>query len=108
MKQVGIIDYGMGNINSITNALRFLGLKWKVTDNRQKIKDFSHLILPGVGSFKIAMQNLKKLNLVDEIMEVGLVKKRKILGICLGMQLLGSSSTEDGYTEGLKFVKNKD
>ena len=107
MKQVGIIDYGMGNINSITNALRFLGLKWKVTDNRQKIKDFSHLILPGVGSFKIAMQNLKKLNLVDEIMEVGLVKRRKILGICLGMQLLGSSSTEDGYTEGLKFVKNK-
>ena len=102
-----IIDYGMGNINSITNALNYLGITWNISNSRKDIENFSHLILPGVGSYKVAMNNLNKLDLVDGIKELGLIKKKKILGICLGMQLLGSSSTEDGYTKGLEFVNNK-
>tara|TARA_B100002051_G_C16718959_1_gene631161 strand:- start:1181 stop:1795 length:615 start_codon:yes stop_codon:yes gene_type:complete len=105
--QVCIIDYGMGNINSITNALNYLGITWNISNSRKDIENFSHLILPGVGSYKVAMNNLNKLDLVDGIKELGLIKKKKILGICLGMQLLGSSSTEDGYTKGLEFVNNK-
>ena len=75
--QVCIIDYGMGNINSITNALNYLGITWSITNSRKEIENFSHLILPGVGSYKVAMSNLNKLDLVDGIKELGLIKKKK-------------------------------
>tara|TARA_B100000214_G_C23679884_1_gene495892 strand:+ start:12 stop:635 length:624 start_codon:yes stop_codon:yes gene_type:complete len=105
--KAGIINYEMGNINSVINSLKFLGINSKVINSYKDFNDSSHLILPGVGSFKMAMENLKKFKLIDEIKESVLIKKKKILGICLGMQLLGHSSTEDGFSTGLSFISNK-
>ena len=107
MKKVGIIDYGMGNISSVANALKYLGADFEVTNSPKEIKNFYSLIIPGVGSFRKAMNNLQELNLIDEINNEVLIKKKNILGICLGMQLMSSSSTEDGDTKGLGLIKNK-
>ncbi len=104
---VGIVNFKMGNINSVCNALDFLGCENKIINTQEDFENITHLILPGVGSFKDAMINLNKLNFVNKIKEKVLDEKKKILGICLGMQLLGSSSTENGNTNGLSLIENK-
>lgn len=105
-KKVVIIDYGMGNIYSLYNALNYLGVKIEVTDSPLKISKSNILMLPGVGSFKKAMLQIKKKNIHEAIYAANR-KKNFIFGICLGMQLFGSCSNEDGFTKGLGFVKNK-
>ncbi len=106
--KVGIINFRMGNINSVKNALEYLGCQTVIINHQDQLKDeISHIILPGVGSFSDAMNNLKSMFIIEKLREEVLIKKKKILGICLGMQLLGSSSTEDGFTNGLNFVENK-
>ena len=103
---IAIINYKMGNLGSVKNALDSLNIESVITDDIDVIKKADKLILPGVGAFKEAMENLKKLNLIDTIKEE--VKKGKpILGICLGMQLLFSSSEEYGFTEGLNILEGK-
>ena len=104
---VGIVNFKMGNINSVCNALNFLGCDNKIINTLEDFKNITHLILPGVGSFNDAMINLNNLNFVSKIREQVFEKKKKILGICLGMQLLGSSSTENGFTNGLSLIENK-
>lgn len=100
-KKVCVIDYGMGNITSIENSLKYLAVNYDVISNFHKFKNYSHMILPGVGSFKTAMKNLKKRKLDKQIKYLVKNNKIKILGICLGMQLLGKSSKENGKTNGL-------
>ena len=100
---VGIVNYGMGNIRSIENSLLYLGCRFKVLNNPDKIFSYSHLILPGVGSFKKAIENLKIDGLHQAIQECANNKGMNLLGICLGMQLLCESSSE----EGLSLIKNK-
>ena len=73
---VGIINYGMGNINSVINILKYLGINYRVSNDFKEINKFSSLILPGVGSFKKAMINLKELGLSDEIKEYATIKKK--------------------------------
>lgn len=107
MREVIILNYEMGNLISVKNIFEYLGCKTTITSKYNDIKNFSHIILPGVGAFKQAMDNLKKLNLRDEILEQVNMKEKKILGICLGMQILGSSSTENGFSEGLNLISNK-
>lgn len=103
---IAIINYKMGNLGSVKNALDSLNIESVITDDIEIIKKADKLILPGVGAFKEAMENLKKLNLIDTIKEE--VKKGKpILGICLGMQLMFSSSEEYGFTEGLNILEGK-
>ena len=103
---IAIINYKMGNLGSVKNALDSLNIESVITDDIDVIKKADKLILPGVGAFKEAMENLKKLNLIDTIKEE--VKKGKpILGICLGMHLLFSSSEEYGFTEGLNILEGK-
>ena len=103
-----IIDYGMGNIKSVVSAFKYLNIDNIVISNKyDDIKTADKLLLPGVGSFFKAMENIKKLNLDTILKEVVLEDKKPILGICLGMQLLGSSSDEDGFTEGLNFIDAK-
>ncbi len=98
----------MGNLNSVKNAIEYLGCKVEIIENQNQFEDeISHIILPGVGSFRDAMNNLNSMSIIDKLREEVFFKKKKILGICLGMQLLGSSSTEDGVTNGLNFIKNK-
>ena len=100
---ISIIDYGMGNIYSVQSALKYLGCNSIYTDSKKRILSSSHIILPGVGSFREAMNTLTQKNL-DTILKEAVKKKIPLLGICLGMQLLGKSSTEDGFVNGLGFI----
>ncbi len=99
-----IIDYGMGNLFSIQSALHYLGAQSSISSDPQVIRNADKLILPGVGSFYKAMSNLKTAHLDEVVKEPVINKKTPILGICLGMQLLGSSSTEDGFSYGLGLI----
>lgn len=98
---ITVIDYGMGNLWSVLSALRYLGCNPKVTGDPEEVIAAQSLLLPGVGSFSKAMSALKASGLDQAIVEAVRVKGRKILGICLGMQLMGMSSSEDGSTDGL-------
>jgi len=103
--RIVIIDYGMGNIKSITSALKYLGVEEIIISNElSEINLANKLILPGVGSFAKAMENIKKLNLDEILKKVVIIDKKPILGICLGMQLMGKSSEEDGLNNGLDFI----
>jgi glutamine amidotransferase len=101
---VGILNYGMGNLGSIKNALNYLNIKNAVINDFKVIKKYDSLILPGVGAFPKAMEMIKKKNFLYEIQNHCLIKKKKILGICLGMQILLSSSEEIKTTKGLNFI----
>ena len=105
-KSITIIDYGMGNIKSIANAFSFLNSKVNVTDKYEKICKSEIVILPGVGSFSKAMKIIKK-NGIDQAINETIKRGNFLFSICLGMQLLGSSSTEEKITNGLGLIKNK-
>ena len=98
-----IVDYGMGNVYSLQSALKFLEFDSICTSNHEEITNADKIILPGVGSFKEAIDNIKRLNLIPVLKTAVIENKTPILGICLGMQLLGSSSTEDKFSKGLGF-----
>ncbi len=104
--KISIIDYGLGNIHSIQNAIKKLGYESCLVDKKSEIINSSHLILPGVGSFGHAMEILKKKEIdlaIKEYVKLG----KPILGICLGMQLLFESSEENGFNEGLSLLEGK-
>jgi glutamine amidotransferase len=105
--EVVIIDYGMGNLWSVASAVKFLGKTPVVTEDLSKISAAKTLILPGVGSFRRAMDTIRNKSIDKAIFDALQNPETKLLGICLGMQLLGASSTEDGLTEGLGLVKNE-
>ena len=97
----------MGNIWSVKSAFDYLGSESIVISDPDDLLIADCLILPGVGSFKKAMEALKS-NAMDESILYSVKKRgKKILGICLGMQLLGSLGTEDGNTKGLGLISNK-
>ena len=102
--EVTLIDYGMGNIWSVLSALKYLNCDVIVSSDPSVIKKSKTLLLPGVGSFRKAMKSLQELNLDEAIVESVQDDGNKILGICLGMQLLGSRSPEDGETVGLNLI----
>ena len=106
MKNIVIIDYGMGNLHSISSAIRKLGFKSKISFLEDEILNSTHIILPGVGEFREAMHNLKSRSLDKLILKISKNPKTKILGICLGMQILCQSSEEGGTrTLGLGLIK---
>lgn len=98
-----IIDYNVGNIGSIVNMLKKLGESTLVSCDHSEILKAERLILPGVGSFDKGMSNLINLNLIEVLNEAILVKKKNILGICLGMQLMTAGS-EEGRSNGLAWL----
>jgi glutamine amidotransferase len=98
-----IIDYGMGNTKSIQNAFNFLGQQSIVTNDPKAINEASAYILPGVGAFHEAMENINKLDLKLLLDDNILGQKKPILGICLGMQILAKSSEEIRFTKGLGY-----
>ena len=102
--KVIIVDYKIGNYFSLINALKNCDVNFSVSSDASEIKKSDVLLLPGVGAFKSGMDNLKKLNLVDSIKEHA-EKKKKILGICLGMQLLLDKSEEFGDENGLGLIE---
>ena len=100
---IAIINYGVGNVGSIKNMLHKLGYDSIITNNFDEINQADKLILPGVGSFDEGMSAIIKLGLVDIIRDNVLIKRKSILGICLGMQILGLQS-EEGKMQGLSLV----
>lgn len=101
---IGIIDYGMGNLQSVQNALEHLGLPNAIVARPGELDRCSKLILPGVGAFGQAMERLDALGFSSAIR--GWVSSGKpLLGICLGMQLLFESSSELGEHEGLGLMR---
>lgn len=104
---IGIINYGMGNLASVQNAFDFIGVKSTIISNPGEISQMDKLVLPGVGAFGMAMENINKSGFADEIKESVLVKQKPIIGICLGMQLLLETSNEHGQHNGLGIIKGK-
>ena len=100
MIKILILDYGMGNIFSVQKKIKSLGVNPRISNSIEEILNADKIILPGVGHFSKAMENLKKLNLINALNEKVLEKKTPILGICLGMQLMALSS-EEGKSNGL-------
>ena len=98
-----IIDYGMGNLKNVYNALKYLNIPSKISNEISEIKNADKLILPGVGAFNKAMYNLNDMGLTDAI-------KNKVnggtplLGICLGMQMIFQKGYENGECDGLGFI----
>jgi len=105
-RTVTIIDYGMGNIGSISNAFNYLGAKIKILSDPDKIEKSNITILPGVGSFHKAMTIIKKKS-IDKAIENIVSKGNYLFCICLGMQLLSSESSENKFTKGLGIIPNK-
>lgn len=103
---IGIIDYDAGNIKSVEKALHFLGEETVVTRDPEMLLKSDKVILPGVGSFGQAMENLHTYGLVSVIKEL-VENKTPFLGICLGLQLLFESSEESPGVEGLGILKGK-
>ncbi len=106
MKKVVIIDYGMGNLYSVKNALLAVGAEPVVTSDRDVIAAAERVILPGVGAFGDCMANLEKSGLIPVIREL-LASGRPFLGICLGMQLLFEGSDEAPGVTGLGYFKGQ-
>ncbi|NOU18346.1 MAG: imidazole glycerol phosphate synthase subunit HisH [Bacteroidales bacterium] len=100
---ITIINYGMGNLGSITNMIKRVGFSSEITSDLLKIESASKIILPGVGHFDKAMQNIISLGLLDIIKKKALVDKTPILGICLGMQLMCKNS-EEGNEKGIGLI----
>lgn len=100
---IAVINYNMGNISSVENAFKRIGANVIVTSNSRVISNAKALVLPGVGAYKDAYKNLKKLNLIKVLKEN--MRKKVFLGICLGMQLLFEYSLEDGKNKGLGILK---
>lgn len=105
--RVLVVDYEVGNHLSVTNALARLGYSFIVSNKVSDIVNADSYILPGVGSFGEAMKNLHRLNLVDILNEQVLVRKKPVLGICLGMQIMALTSEENGLHKGLCWVEGK-
>ncbi len=101
---IGIIDYGMGNLKSVANALAFLEIPYVISSDVEELQRCEKLILPGVGSFKNCMENIHARGLFDPIQQM-VNEGKPLLGICLGMQMLYESSDENGETEGFGFLK---
>ncbi len=103
---ITIIDYNCGNIFSLIRILEKLNIKYNVSNDPKIIAKSDKLILPGVGSFSVGIDNLKKKN-IDESIKQFVEKGNWILGICLGMQLLVSNSEEFGDNDGLDLIKGE-
>jgi len=103
MRKIGIIDYGMGNLHSVKNALDFLGADSFITSDRKELEKADSLLLPGVGAFPDAWECLKRENLVEYLRKG--IEDKPLLGICLGMQLLFTDSYEFRHCEGLGLIE---
>lgn len=99
-----IINYGLGNVGSIYNMLKYIGIPSKVSENLDDIKNATKLILPGVGAFDFGMKLLQEKDYIELLNKKVLEERVPIVGICLGMQLMFESS-EEGVAKGLSWVQ---
>jgi imidazole glycerol-phosphate synthase subunit HisH len=102
--KIAIIDYGLGNLQSVAGAIERLGHTAVISNKIDEINSADKLILPGVGAFEDGMNNLKNLGLVGPLTRLVVEEKKPILGICLGCQLMAMESTEFGRHQGLQWI----
>ena len=105
--KICIIDYGSGNQKSLYNLIDYLGYNVCLSRTEKDIRNSTHLLLPGVGSYADLMERIKYLNLNDLINEHVLIKKKPFLGICVGMQVLSTFGNEYKRTKGLNFIEGE-
>ena len=104
-QKIVIVDFGVGNTYSVSNAINYLGYtKLRISDEEKVIADADVLILPGVGAFEACINNLRERHLDTILNEQVLIKKKPILGICVGMQMLATYSEENGLHKGLDWI----
>lgn len=103
---IAVIDYGMGNLSSVSRALETVGATVKVTAEPAIISQARGIVLPGVGAFRRGMENIARLELVPAIHNA-IAKEKPFLGICLGLQLLFTESDEHGISSGLDIIKGR-
>ena len=102
-KTVGILNFNYGNIKSIERSLSNISIDFKFISTKEDLKNISHLIIPGVGSFKHFMSQLRKKNMINPIKRF--ISQKPVLAICLGMQILFTKSEEFGTIKGLNILK---
>jgi glutamine amidotransferase len=100
---ITIVDYGVGNINAFVNVYKRLDIPTKIAKNSTDLINAKKIILPGVGHFDHAMNELTKTNMLEKLNELVLVNKIPVLGICVGMQMMANLSDE-GKSSGLKWI----
>ena len=103
-RQILILDYGSGNVKSVLNICKYIQDNTLISNDIENIKKCSHIILPGVGSFKSSMDKIKKNLPLEEIMNQIINKQKPILGICVGMQVLANIGYEFGECSGLSLI----
>ena len=103
---IAIVDYGMGNLRSVQKAFEYVGQNAVITDKAKDLQDASHIVLPGVGAFKDAINALDNSGL-SGILKSEIAKGKPFLGICLGMQMLFDKSYEDGEYQGLGLIRGE-
>lgn len=99
---IAIVDYGVGNVASVANACKQLGYETILTDEKEQFEQATHIILPGVGSFRAAMEEIKRRSLSELLLD--LAARKPFIGICVGMQLLFEKGFEHGETAGLGLI----
>lgn len=105
--KIGIVNYSIGNIGSVHSAFKFFGLDVSFVQAPQELENIDVIVLAGVGNFITAVDRLKALKMWDKIDKEVTVKKKPIIGICLGMQLFADLSYEGGKTKGFGWIKGE-
>ncbi len=103
---ITVLDYNMSNLHSVVSAFEYNDFEVKISSRKKDISNCDCLILPGVGSFNVAMKNLKKTNIIDDIYK-HINSNKPIVCICLGMQLLFDESEENENCKGMQILKGK-
>jgi len=104
MADVGIIDYGMGNLRSVANAFESLDRSTRILANPAETGMCDRIVLPGVGAFGDGMKNLRERGWIPVLEEAVLRGGKPFIGLCLGMQLLATTGTEHGTFDGLNWI----
>ena len=101
---IAIIDYGMGNLRSVFNAFQVLGIEASIADGPAGLREASGVVLPGVGAFGDGMRNLRERGFIEELERQVVAGGKPFLGLCLGLQLLGTRGFEHGENAGLGWI----
>ena len=105
--KICILDYKSGNVGSVFNIIKYMGYNCKISNEEKDLEDASHIILPGVGSFKKSMKKIKENIPIKKLEEQILKKKKPFLGICVGMQVLAEKGNEFGIENGLGWIEGE-
>ena len=105
MIKICILDYGSGNVKSVENLINYLNYDVIISNDEKDIVECTHLILPGVGSFEYAMKKINEKIPISILKNEVLVKEKKFMGICVGMQVLAEFGYENGKFKGLGFIE---